>query len=149
MSIPCSLNKLFVEAVRVLFVDGMYLLRSLPKRLPGPEPFIPGSRAMLEKTLRCVAQTFTSSSGDKTIRDWNAWASRIAPIDDNVDSYLAKFKLPGDATNGLHIPLKYFFLGMKRYSAPAHVTVGLRKRSLGDISSLELFRAGKNITLAL
>ena len=104
---------------------------------------------MLEKTLRCVAQTFTSSSGDKTIRDWNAWASRIAPIDDNVDSYLAKFKLPGDATNGLHIPLKYFFLGMKRYSAPAHVTVGLRKRSLGDISSLELFRAGKNISLAL
>ena len=118
--------------------DGMCLLRALPPSLPGPLPFIPGSRDVLEKTLRCVSQTFTSSAGDKTIRNWQRWATEIAPSDDCVATYLRRF----EGGNGLYIPLRYFLMGMRRYEIPRHIVAESRKRTLGDVSGLQLYRAG-------
>lgn len=118
-------------------LDGMCLLKCLPSRLPGPSPFLPESRDLLEKTLRCVNQTFTVSAGDTTIQQWQKWASEIAPSDDSVFTYVSR--LGADA---LHIPLRYFLSGMRRYVEPAHVRAESKKRTLGEISDLPVYRAG-------
>ena len=115
----------------------MCLLKRLPSRLPEPSPFLPGSRDDLEKTLRCVNQTFTVSAGDTTIHQWQKWASEIAPSDDSVVNYLTRL-----GTNAFHIPLRFFFSGMRRYVEPAHFRAESKKRTLGEISDLEVYRAG-------
>ena len=119
--------------------DGMFLLRRFPERLPAPCPFVPGSRDILEKTLRCVHETFTTSAGDRTIQSWQKWASEIAPADDHVSNYLAGLSTAADS---LHIPLRFFFIGMMRYDPPPHVRAVAKRRTLGQESDLPLYRAG-------
>ena len=72
----------------------MFLLQKFPTEIIA-QSFTEGSREKLLKTVAAVNKHLTNALD---IAQWQHWASFVAPLDDNVQIYLA--------THPLHVPLR-------------------------------------------
>ena len=79
-----------------IMVDGMTILQSLPSQKPDPYPFVAGGREILDTVLAKVRKEF-GTCHPKIVKDWERWASDVAPASDSVEQYLTN--------NPLYIPL--------------------------------------------
>jgi len=69
---------------------GMYLLQKIPESSLEPEPFVQGSRALLEEVTNKVMDSFQTSVGDTVRKEWLHFCDDIAPKSDSVVEYLAE-----------------------------------------------------------
>ena len=82
---------------------GMYVLQSVPPIgvHMEPEPFVPGSRALLEEVVNKVDKRF-GTSHPETLAEWEDFKDILAPQSDDANEYCRE--------NGLNIPLKVSLL---------------------------------------
>jgi len=68
--------------------SGMYILNTLPEGVPRPEPFVEGSRAVLEQVTRKIEETYHSDESGAVAAEWVDFRDNIAPQSDDVAEHL-------------------------------------------------------------
>ena len=66
----------------------MFILQSLPEGVPKPEPFVQGSRALLEEVTRKIEETYHSDESGAVTAEWVQFRDDIAPQSDDVAEHI-------------------------------------------------------------
>lgn len=111
----------------------MFIVQRFPDQVLRPQSFLPGSSALLQKTLNCVQRTFLHSS--QTVEKWLQWAENVAPSTDNVGDFMAKRRVK------LHRPCHDFML-LSRHQRQHVGTLHHDRKAMQNIE-LPQFRAGE------
>jgi len=111
----------------------MFIVQRFPDHVLRPQSFLPGSSALLQKTLNCVQRTFLHSS--PTVEKWLQWAGDVAPTTDNVGDFMAQRKVK------LHRPCHDFML-LSQHQRLRVATLHHDRKAMQNIE-LPQFKAGE------
>lgn len=78
----------------------MFILQNLPKGVPTPEPFVQGSRALLEEVTTKMVESYHSDVGYDIAEEWIKFRDNTAPQSDSVSDHIKKH------SEHFHIPLR-------------------------------------------
>jgi hypothetical protein len=135
----CDLKVADFPALATDCPAGMHVLHSLPTVGVNmePEPFVTGSRQVLEDVVKQVAKKF-GNSHPEVLLEWIQFRDEAAPQNDNANDYCSQ--------NGLSIPLKDILFAGVVHDAAATVAprmgAGERKR-MRATDSVTFVRTGR------